>query len=66
MKRLCGLRSLQEVGYGSGDSTILLNKEFSPKSYVGYTSLAAQQRIAGALSYPMPSVRSTALPSSKA
>ncbi|KAG0660016.1 hypothetical protein C6P46_004817 [Rhodotorula mucilaginosa] len=46
-KRLCGLRSLQEVGYGSGDSTLLLAKEFSPRSYIGYTSLAAQQKIAG-------------------
>ncbi|BGP35736.1 hypothetical protein JCM10296v2_007588 [Rhodotorula toruloides] len=31
-----------EVGYGSGDSTLLLAREFSPKSYVGLTSLASQ------------------------
>lgn len=48
-KCLCGCLFTQEVGYGSGDSTLLLAKEFSPKSYIGYTSLAAQQEIAGAL-----------------
>ncbi|KAK4331124.1 methyltransferase type 11, McyJ-like protein [Rhodotorula toruloides] len=31
-----------EVGYGSGDSTLLLAREFSPKSYVGLTSLHSQ------------------------
>ncbi|KAJ8291513.1 Erythromycin 3''-O-methyltransferase [Rhodotorula toruloides] len=31
-----------EVGYGSGDSTLLLAREFSPKSYVGLTSLQSQ------------------------
>ncbi|GAA5982577.1 hypothetical protein JCM10908_006704 [Rhodotorula pacifica] len=35
-----------EVGYGSGDSTLLLASEFRPKSYIGFTSLAAQQRLA--------------------
>ena len=37
---------IQEVGYGSGDSTLLLAREFSPKSYIGFTSLAAQHLIA--------------------
>ncbi|GAA5937994.1 class I SAM-dependent methyltransferase [Sporobolomyces koalae] len=35
-----------EVGYGSGDSTLLLQREFSPKTYIGFTSLAAQHKIA--------------------
>ncbi|GAA5916271.1 class I SAM-dependent methyltransferase [Sporobolomyces salmoneus] len=39
-KRIC------EVGYGSGDSTLLLAKEFSPQSYIGLTSLASQHKLA--------------------
>ncbi|GAA5916251.1 class I SAM-dependent methyltransferase [Sporobolomyces salmoneus] len=39
-KRIC------EVGYGSGDSTLLLAKESSPKSYIGFTSLASQHDLA--------------------
>ncbi|GAA5905949.1 hypothetical protein JCM6882_009079 [Rhodosporidiobolus microsporus] len=35
-----------EVGYGSGDSTLLLAKEFSPSSYIGFTSLPGQQAFA--------------------
>ncbi|BGP27967.1 hypothetical protein JCM10295v2_006954 [Rhodotorula toruloides] len=35
-----------EVGYGSGDSTLLLAREFSPSSYVGLTSLASQCKTA--------------------
>ncbi|GAA5902081.1 uncharacterized protein JCM6883_001291 [Sporobolomyces salmoneus] len=35
-----------EVRYGSGDSTLLLAKEFSPKSYIGFTSFASQHDLA--------------------
>ncbi|GJN94148.1 hypothetical protein Rhopal_007222-T1 [Rhodotorula paludigena] len=35
-----------EVGYGSGESTLLLEREFAPASYLGYTSLAREQRAA--------------------
>ncbi|GAA5879168.1 hypothetical protein JCM3774_002099 [Rhodotorula dairenensis] len=35
-----------EVGYGSGDSTLLLMEEFKPKRYLGFTSLGAQQKVA--------------------
>ncbi|GAA5850113.1 hypothetical protein JCM8547_001016 [Rhodosporidiobolus lusitaniae] len=35
-----------EVGYGSGDSALLLAKEFTPSSYTGYTSIPAQQAVA--------------------
>ncbi|CEQ41112.1 SPOSA6832_02787 [Sporobolomyces salmonicolor] len=36
-----------EVGYGFGDSTLLLAREFSPSSYVGFTSLPSQHAVAG-------------------
>ncbi|GAA5896096.1 hypothetical protein JCM5296_006244 [Sporobolomyces johnsonii] len=39
-ERLC------EVGYGSGDSTLLVAQEFSPSSYVGFTSLPSQHAVA--------------------
>ncbi|POY74952.1 hypothetical protein BMF94_1928 [Rhodotorula taiwanensis] len=35
-----------EVGYGSGDSALLFAREFEPRSYVGYTSLAGQHQLA--------------------
>ncbi|GAA5894863.1 hypothetical protein JCM8208_006089 [Rhodotorula glutinis] len=35
-----------EVGYGSGDSTLLLEREFSPSTYLGLTSLASQHATA--------------------
>ncbi|GAA5856671.1 hypothetical protein JCM9279_004867 [Rhodotorula babjevae] len=35
-----------EVGYGSGDSTQLLEREFSPSHYLGLTSLASQHATA--------------------
>ncbi|GAA5923137.1 hypothetical protein JCM1841_000083 [Sporobolomyces salmonicolor] len=35
-----------EVGYGFGDSTLLLAREFSPSSYVGFTSLPSQHAVA--------------------
>ncbi|BGP20574.1 hypothetical protein JCM10213_003834 [Rhodosporidiobolus nylandii] len=35
-----------EVGYGFGDSTLLLAREFFPSSYVGVTSLQAQHEVA--------------------
>lgn len=37
----------QEVGYGSGDSTLLLEREFRPARYLGLTSLASQHATAG-------------------
>ncbi|GAA5871861.1 hypothetical protein JCM1840_004020 [Sporobolomyces johnsonii] len=39
-ERLC------EAGYGFGDSTLLLAHEFSPSSYVGFTSLPSQHAVA--------------------
>ncbi|TNY17409.1 S-adenosyl-L-methionine-dependent methyltransferase [Rhodotorula diobovata] len=36
-----------EVGYGSGDSTLLLEREFRPARYLGLTSLASQHATAG-------------------
>ncbi|KPV73059.1 uncharacterized protein RHOBADRAFT_46153 [Rhodotorula graminis WP1] len=36
-----------EVGYGSGDSTLLLEREFAPAAYLGLTSLASQHATAG-------------------
>lgn len=47
---LRGLACAQEVGYGSGDSTLLLAREFSPKSYVGLTSLQSQCETASCVS----------------
>ncbi|GAA5962235.1 hypothetical protein JCM3765_004712 [Sporobolomyces pararoseus] len=44
--RVTADQDICEVGYGSGDSTLLLAREFSPKSYVGFTSLASQHTIA--------------------
>ncbi|GAA5937999.1 uncharacterized protein JCM15063_005435 [Sporobolomyces koalae] len=44
--RLDSDQRICEVGYGSGDSTLLLQREFSPKTYIGFTSLAAQHKIA--------------------
>ncbi|GAA6015178.1 hypothetical protein JCM10207_003630 [Rhodosporidiobolus poonsookiae] len=44
--RLTSHQRVLEVGYGSGDSTLLLSREFSPAQYVGVTSLAAQQALA--------------------
>ncbi|GAA5838550.1 hypothetical protein JCM11251_003422 [Rhodosporidiobolus azoricus] len=38
-------KRILEVGYGSGDSTLLLAEEFPPSSYIGFTSLAAQQAL---------------------
>ncbi|GAA6057320.1 hypothetical protein JCM3770_001088 [Rhodotorula araucariae] len=35
-----------EVGYGSGDSTLLFEREFSPASYLGLTSLPGQHATA--------------------
>ncbi|BGP43828.1 hypothetical protein JCM10449v2_007885 [Rhodotorula kratochvilovae] len=35
-----------EVGYGSGDSTLLLEREFDPASYLGLTSLPSQHATA--------------------
>ncbi|GAA6062270.1 hypothetical protein JCM10212_000930 [Sporobolomyces blumeae] len=39
-KRIC------EVGYGSGDSTLLFASEFSPETYVGFTPIESQQATA--------------------
>ncbi|GAA5989304.1 hypothetical protein JCM5350_003437 [Sporobolomyces pararoseus] len=44
--RLTRNQDICEVGHGSGDSTLLLAREFSPKSYIGFTSLASQHTIA--------------------
>ncbi|GAA5888808.1 hypothetical protein JCM16303_003019 [Sporobolomyces ruberrimus] len=44
--RLSANQRIVEVGYGSGDSTLLLAKEFSPKSYTGFTSLVPQHALA--------------------
>ncbi|GAA6019326.1 hypothetical protein JCM11491_000895 [Sporobolomyces phaffii] len=44
--RLAPNQRIVEVGYGSGDSTLLFAREFSPKSYTGFTSLASQHVVA--------------------